>query len=44
MKNWSFLPISRLISKTTQDTAIVTMEDERDLSNGDIPMTLNDIE
>ena len=33
-----FGPVSRIISKTVQDTAIVTMEDEQelvcDLSNG----------
>jgi len=28
MKNWNFQPISRFISKTVQDTAEVTMEDE----------------
>jgi len=28
MNNWNFRPISRFISKTVQDTAIVTVEDE----------------
>jgi len=31
MKNWRFRPISRCISKTVQDTAIVTTEDEKEL-------------
>jgi len=28
IKNWRFRPIFRIISKTVQDTAIITMEDE----------------
>jgi len=37
MTNWRFRPISRFLSKTVKDTAIVTMEDQeklvRDLVN-----------
>jgi len=28
VKNWRFRPISRFISKTVKDTAIVTVKDE----------------
>ena len=31
MKDWRFRPISRFISETIQDMAIVTMEDEKEL-------------
>jgi len=45
MKIWRLRPLSRLVSETIQDMAIVTMEDEYelvcDLSNGAI---FNDLE
>jgi len=45
MKNWRFRPVYGFISKTVQDTAIVTMENEYelvcDLSSGAIS---NDLE
>jgi len=43
MKNWRFRPLSRFISKTEQESAVVTMEDSHAIYRmAPFPMTFND--